>query len=335
MVDLSKNESPYPASVRLRARIAAGLGRIHEYPERIGERAQVAAAARFGVEADRLVLTRGIDDAVDQLIWRYREKHFFVVTPGFSGFVDRLATSGLTYSSLVLDSAFRLPDTEIARLDIDSFILLASPNNPTGLRFHESELEAVFKRCHGGLVDQTYADFTTTHLPRSLDRGNVYRYRSFSKGFALAGLRIGALMGTREDIAAIAGRQHYCHLDALSSHAVICAATGDEFRENVRAIIGQRRELADLLQRSGFDVLTGDTNFVLVQSNSADELVAFLKVQGLLVKDTAQMGLPGYIRISVATRENHAKLLQAMNSFKSRGATTAIGIEPTQCRRTG
>ncbi len=316
MIDLSRNESPYAVSARMREKIAACIVEMHRYPVMIAEQARAAAAARFGVAKDNLVLTRGIDDAVDRLILGYRDNRFFVVTPGFDGFVERLRANGVPYASLVLDGDFRLPDSEIERLGSESFVLVASPNNPTGLRFSEPALAAVAARCHGMLVDQTYEDFAAPPAPLLPKRRHFYRFRSFSKGFALAGLRLGALFGTAADISAIDCLGQYCPIDTIASGAILCATAGSEFQENVEAIVRLRSELAHDLRDNGFNLLTCEANFLLLQTGRPAEVVAYLETCGILVKDTAPMGLPGYVRISAGTREDHAALVRALIAFR-------------------
>jgi histidinol-phosphate aminotransferase len=321
MIDLSKNENPWPVSERIRRALAERLGEIHRYPTEIGRQARSALADHHGVAEANLVLTRGIDDAVDQLIAKYRSKRFCVVTPGFDGFRERLHANRCTFVDLQLDTDFRLPESELDKVDPDTFVLLASPNNPTGRRFSDSELESIFTRAYGCLVDQTYEDFAASELfPPPLERPHIYRYRSFSKGFGLAGFRLGALFGAQADMRSIARNQQFSHIDTLSCHAILCSVSGDELQQNVEAIIRLRTELLIELRRRGFDVRKSDGNFLLLRTERAKELVAFLEAQNILVKDTAPMGLPGYVRISVGAREAHAALITALLAFEQQDA---------------
>jgi histidinol-phosphate aminotransferase len=321
MIDLSKNEIPWPVSARIRQALAERLDEIHRYPIEIGGQARSALADHFGVAEASLVLTRGIDDAVDQLIAKYGGRRFCIVTPGFDGFRERLHANRCAAVDLQLDSDFRLPGPELDKIDADMFVLLASPNNPTGRSFSDGELEAIFARAYGCLVDQTYEDFATTgRFPPPLERPHVYRFRSFSKGFGLAGFRLGALFGPQADMHSIAGRQQFSHVDTLSGHAILSAVSGDELQRNVEAIIRLRTELLIELRRRGFDVRKSDANFLLLRMERASELVAFLEAQGILVKDTAPMGLPGYVRISVGTQEAHAALIEALLAFEQSDA---------------
>jgi histidinol-phosphate aminotransferase len=317
MIDLSKNECPWPVSARMRRALAERLGEIHRYPTEIGHKARSALADHFGVTQANLVLARGIDSAVDQLIAKYRGKRFCIVTPGFDGFRERLQANRCTSVDLQLDADFRLPESELDKVDADTFVFLASPNNPTGRRFSDDELEAIFARAYGCLVDQTYEDFATRErFPPPLERPHVYRYRSFSKGFGLAGFRLGALFGPQADMRSIARYQQFSHIDTLSCYAILCAVSGDELQQNVEAIIRLRSELLIELRRRGFDVRKSDANFLLLRTERASELVGFLQTRGILVKDTAPMGLPGYVRISVGAQKAHAALIEALVAFE-------------------
>lgn len=312
MIDLSKNENPTPVSSQVMRAIVGRLGDIGRYPVTIGEEAHRAAALCFGVGPNEIALTRGVDGAIDELISRFRSRRFFVVTPGFSGFVERLAANGIVPSELKLDGDFRLADTQMQKLDKDCVVFLASPNNPTGHRFSMGELDGLAARCHGLLIDQTYDDFATQPVEVPEMRENYYRFRSFSKGYGLAGLRIGALIGTSIDIARITKRQQYCHIDTLAGQAVVAVSDQTEFQKSVATILRQRQKLADGLTNAGFAVVTGEGNFVLVRHPAATLLAKSLKTAGILLKDTQELGLADHIRISVGTDQDHAALIEAI-----------------------
>lgn len=314
MIDLSKNENPTPVSSQVMRAIGEHLGDIQRYPVTIGEEAHHAAARCFGVGRHEVALTRGVDGALDELISHFRNRRFFVVTPGFNGFVERLAANGIVPTELTLDHDFRLTDTQMQKLDRNSVVFVASPNNPTGRRFSKRELDGLATRCHGLLIDQTYDDFATVPVELPDMREGFFRFRSFSKGYGLAGLRIGALIGRSDDIGRITSRQQYCHIDTLAGQAVIAVSDQTELKKSVASILDRRRTLADDLSKAGFAVVTGDGNFILVRHAAASQLAKSLKTAGILVKDTQELGLAGHIRISVGTDRDHAALIAAMGA---------------------
>lgn len=314
MIDLSKNENPTPVSSDVMRAIGGRLGDIGRYPVSIGEEAHHAAARCFGVDRSEIALTRGVDGALDELISHFGNRRFFVVTPGFNGFVERLAANRIVPTKLTLDHDFRLTDTQLQKLDRNCVVFVASPNNPTGRRFSIDELDGLAARCHGLLVDQTYDDFATKPVELPDMRQNFFRFRSFSKGYGLAGLRIGALIGMSDDIARIRRRQQYCHMDTLAGQAVIAVSDQTEFQKSVASTLRRRQALADDLGKAGFAVVAGDGNFVLVRHAAATQLTESLKTAGILVKDTQALGLSGHIRISVGTDRDHAALIAAMGA---------------------
>jgi len=314
MIDLSKNENPTPVSSDVMRAIGERLGDIGRYPVTIGEEAHHAAARCFDVDRHEIVLTRGVDGALDELISHFRDRRFFIVTPGFNGYVERLAANGIVPSTLTLDDDFRLTDTQMQKLDQNSVVFVASPNNPTGRRFSKGELDGLAARCHGLLIDQTYDDFAMEPVELPDMRQDFFRFRSFSKGYGLAGLRIGALIGCPDDIARIRSRQQYCHMDTLASQAVIAVSDQIEFKKSVASILHRRQTLAGDLGKAGFAVVGGDGNFVLVRHAAATQLTESLKTAGILVKDTQELGLAGHLRISVGTDQDHAALIAAMGA---------------------
>ena len=114
-------------------------------------------------------------------------------------------------------------------------MLLPNPNNPSANLFPAEAVGELADGCHRLLVDEAYIDFSghTSFLedPRS---ERHYVFRSFSKAYGLAGLRLGLLCGPAEEMKMLRWRQWFCNLDTFN-HAVLDTVLGHPYAAEVAA----------------------------------------------------------------------------------------------------
>jgi len=175
------------------------------------------------------------------------------------------------YQSHPLDGWNGLPTSLLADVDAADLVMLASPNNPTGMAFAEAEIRRLIERgCHV-LLDQTYVDFAggaSVEARYWLDVcERVLLFRSFSKGFGLAGLRIGCVLGDPDLIARLRSRRAYVSVDRLAVEAILGVLEEEpDFPIQLASRTAvQRRALITVLRSSGLfeSVLDSVASFVL------------------------------------------------------------------------
>ena len=318
IIDLSRNENSESIPSSSLAELCRRVPSLQRYPFRENELAIAAAARCFDISPDRIIFTRGIDDAVDQLIRRYHRRRFFVARPGFDGFVQRLRAHELAYEELFLGEDFRLPQRLPAELDEHAFVFLADPNNPTGQTVGSDGLMALIERGCGCLIDEAYKAFCSRERDCSLLGRHIYRFRSFSKEFSLAGMRLGALLGETADIEDLRDRQVCCPLDAISCEAIRYVADHrDVFAKNVETISRRRDGLCELLTDFGYEVRNCEANFFLLRAVDPSAMTKSLSERGILVRDPGDMGLTDYVRITVGTPEENALLIRELRMHQA------------------
>jgi histidinol-phosphate aminotransferase len=319
-VRLHLNEAPWgppPSAVR-RARAAAE--RLHLYPIGDTRRATEAAAAHLGIEPERVILTVGVDEATDLCLLELGGLR--TVTPGFNGFKDRAAALGRPVEEVPLAPGWRLPPGLLDGLGPDRVVMLASPNNPSGVQFTAAELEALLAAGRPVLLDETYADFAPSAPGRELlDRHpRLLLFRSFSKSYGLGALRVGCLAGEAGMIARLRARQPYYPVDRLAGEVLIAALEDDpEFPARMAARIEPlRASLTRRLRRGGIfaEVVESSANFVLVTCEGegrARRVQELLHDRGgVLVASAAPFGVPAGLRISVGNEEALATFAEAL-----------------------
>ena len=166
------------------------------------------------------------------------------------------------------------------------------------------------------VADESFLDFTEGNsLPPLLkDCPNLLILKAFTKFYAMAGLRLGYLLGEHTLLSRIALFAPPWSVSAPAQTAGLAALSvpptwGEETRRLVR---GERCFLAEALTALGLTVFPSDANFLLLKSQRP--LYQPLKQRGILVRDCSNFtGLDErYIRIGLKTREENLQLLQAI-----------------------
>jgi len=206
-------------------------------------------------------------------------------------------------------------------------VMLASPNNPTANAFAPQSLRTLLWRSTYLLLDETYADFCA-HAPGLgwlAEHPNLLVFRSFSKAYGLAGLRIGCLVGEERLIARLRARQAYLTTSGLAAEALIGALESDPGfpRRHAREVGTLRAELIARLRAVALfeRVHDSETNFVFVTCASPIEATSIRETLAerwsVIVASTAPLGAPAGLRIGVSLREHADRLLEGLSTIKS------------------
>lgn len=316
-VKLNTNESPLPPSPRVIAAIKnAANDSLRLYPSPTAAPVREAIARKFGLEPGQVTVGNGGDELIE-LCFR-----------AFAGSGDRVAYPTPTYP--LFEPLCRIHEatpsphpTEVfdelppsLGPDPSPLKFVVNPNSPTGALFDLDAVEAVVGASSGVVaVDEAYVDFA----PRSAlsllkEHDNVVLLRTFSKSYGLAGLRIGYALGPNEVIQALDSVKDSYNVDRLAIAAAV-AAIEDEahHRKLVHEVVRNRGELESALARLGFEVATSATNFVFARPpKPAIELVEALRERRILVRHYDREPIAGWVRITVGTREQHEKLVEAL-----------------------
>ncbi len=312
------NENPYPLPDEVCRRISQGIRQSHCYPIALEQEVTERVARYFGVPSGNLVITNGIDECTDRLIMQFRGMRFVTTSPGFNGYWHRLDV--LKQRSMTLERAapdFQISEQDIHRITRDDFVLLANPDNPTGIVYDDETLQRLSSRCGRMLMDMAYVDYSDVSREMILGDDRVLYFRSFSKSFALAGFRLGALIGDGNVIRTIKESQWFCNINSLGLIALDAVLNNaDWFEHKVELVLGEKARIQKELLGLGYRVRDTSTNFLVVETAGLNGLVEYLRQRKILVKDTKGFGMSGFIRCSIRTAVENERFLHAMNEYR-------------------
>ncbi len=198
-------------------------------------------------------------------------------------------------------------------------LLLCTPNNPTGAAATVEQVEALLERMTGPLLlDNAYAEFCRHDYRPLLARfPNLLIFRTFSKAWSLAGLRLGYLLSDPRLVTELIKIKLPYNLNRASAAAGSAALAAEPAAaRRVRTILGRRPQWVERLTAAGLEVFPSEANFLLVRAAGrwvegegeealragARRIRDRLAAQGILVRDVgAYPGLAGCLRVSIGS----------------------------------
>jgi histidinol-phosphate aminotransferase len=315
------NESPLgppPSAVR---RVIEAAAQLHRYPRGLMEEVTSLVASHLTVSIDQVMLTAGVDEAIEMTLTLGQRA--WATEPGFDGYPDRAAVAGKPFNPIRLDVDWQPLDDQLAVSDGD-IVFLAQPGNPTGNVFPEEWVRAVRKAAEYVFIDETYFEFSSAPsvLPEVGCDPGLLVYRSFSKAFGLAGIRVGCLVADASVIGRLAPMRRFMPIDAVSLNAAAGVLADPDFiRALTEHVLAARPALARLLADSGVcaEVRETEANFVMarLRPDVADHVLATLDRNRIQVRHCDSLGLPGWLRISVGDWDDLSRLEATLATAKN------------------
>ena len=318
---LDFNENTFAASPkvieRLRQTTAEGLTK---YPEREG--VERIAAGHFGLQADHVLLTNGVDEAIHLVCAAFLEDddEAIICTPTFFMYEVsvRMMTPHLT--RVQADASFEFPYERFvaAITPRTKLIVVCSPNNPTGAVVSREHLLAICAAAPHAvvMVDEAYYHFFGESVMDDVGKvPNLLVARTFSKAYGLANLRIGLLAGSAELMKPVRKVSSPYNVNGVALDCLPVALADDAY---VQWYAGQvhagRVRMMDGLRALGVDFFPSHANFVLMKIGAKHtELVKAMRARGVLLRDrSTDPGCDGYVRITIGVDEHVTRGLGAL-----------------------
>jgi len=334
------NTSPAPPDLAIEMLRANDFGRaVSEYAPSDYRALVSAAAGRYGVGTDELLVGAGADEILDLISKAFLPPGSVAVIPSPSYAMFRVdseqrGASVRAVPRLGPDAgyAFDGPAMRKAARGAD-VVWLCSPNNPTGLAEPPGAIEALLvdiardataseNRPPVVVIDEAYAEFTgTTLLGSRFEYPKLVVVRTASKAYALAGLRVGFAVARPEMIARMAPYRPPGSV-AVPSVAIVTAALldPDAAAPNMRRVERERHRLARDLGETGWLVRPSVTNFVLADFGSAAE--AARVADGLLSRGLVPRTFPAdhplahCLRITIRSTAENDRLVEAARAIQ-------------------
>lgn len=333
VVKLASNEFPLPPFAEVKAAVMAAFDEVNRYPDGACLDLRQALADRFGRSIAEIAVGNGMDDLLELLgdaLLDHGDEVVFA-DPSFMLYEDICARRGAVAVMIPLLPGYDhdLDAMAAAVTPSTKLVIVCNPNNPTGNYLPAAEIAAFVDKLPEDVlvvIDEAYNEFVAADdwqdtLKLQAEKPNVCVFRTFSKGYGLAGLRVGyGVCPTLVTDALDKVRQPF-NVNRLAQVAAIEALKHqDQVLARRRMVIEAREYLQDALARMGRAVVPSQTNFVLVSieglSVPQEKVCEALKAMGVIVRDGNGLGCPGWARVSMGTRDEIDCFLERLRALE-------------------
>ena len=280
----------------------------------------------FGLHPDQILVGNGANEVIAFVIKAFCREGDNIITADktfavyewvavFSGFEARL----VPLKNFGFDDQGMLDNID----DRTKILFVCNPNNPTGTYWSEQTLRRFLNQIGGSrivVLDEAYFEFVDRpDFPNGIQLINEYPnlvvFRTFSKMFALAGLRIGYLVGSPEVVDIIRRTCVVYSVNSLAQAAAMAAVGDQEHILRTRELISEgKRFLGRELTHLGLDHLINEGSFVMVKLPVGDTL-AYRKLmsRGVMIRTMTGFRFPNWIRVSIGRLEALEAFIEALD----------------------
>ena len=332
-IKLNQNESPFDFPRELKQQVLARMAERpwNLYPDFESTALRVAVAKAYGLAPENILVGNGSNELLAATIGAFVGPGTPVVFPRPTfALYEKLVTiaGGLPIAiEFDPDSGFLPLDQMLSAIrEYDNAVaIVCSPNNPTGGVLPRGGLEALLESGAMLLLDRAYGDFDSEPSPlgeggpKGRVRGadfsppNLVTFRTFSKAWGLAALRIGWLVSTAENCREIRKVKLPYSLNVISEAiASLALENRDVHDANVARIIAEReRVIAAMREIPQITVFPTQANFVTFRTRKP--LFDALWSRGVLVRNVSSYPrLQSCLRVSIGTPGQNSAFLAAL-----------------------
>jgi len=329
LLDFSANINPLGFPPGIHEAIRQALPEIVHYPDRrcLELRRELAAYHRLTPEA--ILVGNGSTELIYLVARALQPRKALIVAPAFSEYQHALEAARVPVAVQITAEADNFTLTEPLNPQGADLVFLANPASPSGvLMTPEVLLESAARLDAAGahlLLDEAFIDFVEeASLKTELARfPRLLLLRSFTKFFAIPGMRLGCLLGAPEIISLLAELQEPWSVNTLAQAVGLACLRDLDYMARSRAFVQQEREylLQKLNSLPGLQTFLSAVNYLLVKITRPGWTAAALRqamlAKKIVIRDASNfLGLDErFIRLAVRGREDNRQLLQALEHF--------------------
>ncbi len=318
-IKLNQNENRYPPSPAVLAAVEKAAKKAALYPESSSYALRQKAADLYGVKPEEVMAANGSDEMLRILFQAFCDPGDEVVAfyPSYTYYATLGAMQNVHYRLIDFDDDFQLPESiEVGKAKL---LLLPNPNAPTGVLFSEKKIRNILASAPDCLVviDEAYIDFATpgsTVIPLLKEYGNLAVTRTFSKSYALAGLRVGLGFAREETLFELEKVRDYYNVDRLAQAAAEAALDDQAWlKETTGKIIAAREKTRQALLSLGVKTYPSQANFLLVDCGNPEEAARIftgLEKHNILVRYFNSRRIDSCLRISIGADKDIEALVE-------------------------
>lgn len=329
IVKLASNENPYGPAAGVIETIQKEAADVFLYPDAESRKLKKALAEKYGLSLERIFLGNGSDEILDLLMTLILADQAEVIQadPSFIKYELAVKSRGGKSVKIPLDSDYRhdLAAMQRAVNQKTRALIICNPNNPTGTTVTKAEIKKLLAEVDDDLlviVDQAYQEYITEAdyfdgVELLAEHPNLMLLRTFSKAYALAGMRIGYALGSPKIFSYLNRIRGPFNVNRLAQKAALTALKAEEHLKSCQQKNKNGKEfLYQEFEKMGLEYLKTESNFLLVDTG-LDAVKVFKKLQqeGVIIRPGNQFGMASWIRVTIGTQQQNQFFIQKLKKL--------------------
>jgi len=325
-IDLSLSENPLGCSPKVSLALTQLFqADLFPYPDPDCHQLKRAITKRFQLEIGGLFVANGSEAIIKllpQVLLRTRDEVIIpkLTFPMFE-IASKMSNGKVIFSEMTSNLDIDLEDIKSKITKNTKLIFLCNPNNPTGRVISKKKIVDFIKSTTAAVVvDEANIEFGGSTVIREVKRlKNLIVLRTFSKGFGLAGFRIGFCVAHEETVQILEQVSQPFPVSTVAERVALIAFSDTGFIKKTKEFMkGERIFLNRELDKRGFKVFNSRANNLLVRvPNPSAEFVSQLNKKGVSVIDGSSFHFDrfSFIRVSPRLRETNLKFIQVIDQL--------------------
>lgn len=301
--------------------------RRNRYPDPQQSEVKARLSKIKGVRPEQIFLGNGSDEAIDLLYRCFTcpgRDNVVAIEPTYGMYKVCADINDVEYRTVELDQNYQTTADRLlhACSDTTKLIWICSPNNPTGNNIMRDEVVKVINEFQGiVVVDEAYSDFSSER-PLRLDIAkypNLVVLNTFSNAWGCAAIRLGMAFAQKDIIDIFNKVKHPYNISTLTQRQAIEALKEPyEVDKWVKTILLERGRMIEAFRLLPFceRIYPTDANFFLAKMNDAQAIYDYLKSNGVIVRNRANVHLcNNCLRITIGSKSENNELLSALRQY--------------------
>lgn len=316
---LNANESAFETPKEIIELVKKELDKVdlRRYPDTDNTLIRESIANAYGLDITNVTIGVGSDQLLDCIFKSLiDDEHIVSCNPTFSMYKEYASFTNGKFIDIDFKDDINFEfDTEKIIEAIKKYnpklVIICSPNNPTGSAIERSNLEKIIIAANEinsvVLLDEAYSEFHETNYDLIKKYDNLFVLKTFSKAYALAGIRLGYMIACKDLIDTINVVKPPYNMSRLSSIiASIAIKNKNLYDENIKKIINLKNELFNDLQKLGLKPVKSYSNFIFLKLN--DKIFDYLIENKIYIRRLKYKN-EFWHRITVGTKEENDILI--------------------------
>jgi len=322
IIKLASNENPLGPSPKAMAAVQQALARAHLYPEGECFCLRNALAAKLGFSPQNLIVGNGSNELLEFIGHAFLKPGDEVLVSQYAFVVYKLIAASFGARTVEVPSTDyrqRLEEMAACITPRTRIIFVPNPNNPTGTLVSQQAINQLMARVPDTVIvvfDEAYFEFLDRppDTLRFIREGqNVIVLRTFSKIHGLAGLRIGYAIAPEDLVQILYKTKQPFNVNSIAQIAALAALEDeDHLRATKRLVDEGRHYLQEEFAKMKIPFVPATANFIMANVGDGRAIFEKLLRKKIIVRPLKGYDLPEWIRISVGTMEENAKLIAAL-----------------------